>query len=195
MVGFATVSRVVFVQLRETTEADFVLDEQAHVLEGAEVFGVRNRQPEKMDVITRLPLKVNEQLQSISVVSDKLIADQGALTIADVSRNVPGTYTYATYGNTKESISSRGFRGIPVLKNGVRINSDFRGQGFITDMSGVESMQVMKGAAAVTQGVATDLGSPGGVVNIVTKTPKFVNSGLVRCAKRARQPTNRSHPL
>ena len=179
MVGFATVSRVVFVQPRETTEADFVLDEQALVLEGAEVFGVRNRQSEKMDVITRLPLKVNEQLQSISVVSDKLIADQGALTIADVSRNVPGTYTYATYGNTKESISSRGFRGIPVLKNGVRINSDFRGQGFITDMSGVESMQVMKGAAAVTQGVATDLGSPGGVVNIVTKTPKFVNSGLV----------------
>src|SRR5690606_18193467 len=32
-----------------------------------------------------------------------------------------------------------------------------------------------KGSAAVTQGVATDLGSPGGVINIVTKTPQFIN--------------------
>lgn len=179
MVGYATVTRSVEVRGRGVIVEDFVLQEQSTTLETAEVFGVRNRQPEKMDIITRLPLKVNEMLQSVSVISDRLITEQGALTIADASRNVPGTYTYATYGNTKESISSRGFRGIPVLKNGVRVNSDFRGQGFITDMNGVESIQVIKGANAVTQGVATDLGSPGGVVNIVTKTPKFVDQGNV----------------
>ena len=179
MVGYTPATAVATVPLRGSTVANFTLTAQHTVLEAAEVFGVRNRQPEKMEVMTRLPLKVNEQIQSISVVSDKLITEQGALTIADVSRNVPGTYTYASYGNTKESISSRGYRGIPVLKNGVRINSDFRGQGFITDMAGIESLQVMKGSSAVTQGVATDLGSPGGVVNLVTKTPKMVTSGMV----------------
>lgn len=94
-----------------------------------------------------------------------------------MAKNVPGVYNFATYGNRRESMSSRGFRGIPVLKNGVRVNSDFRGQGFITDMEGVESIQVMKGASSITQGVAGDIGGPGGIINIVTKTPKFHQGG------------------
>lgn len=61
-------------------------------------------------------------------------------------------------------MSSRGFRGIPILKNGVRVHSDFRGTGILTDMQGVDNIQVLKGSAAITQGVATDLGSPGGVL-------------------------------
>ncbi len=76
-------------------------------------------------------------------------------------------------------MSSRGFRGIPILKNGVRVHSDFRGQGILTDMQGVDNIQVLKGAASVTQGVATDLGSPGGIINIVTKTPKYEFGGNV----------------
>jgi len=66
-------------------------------------------------------------------------------------------------------MSSRGYRGIPILKNGIRTNSDFRGTGVLTDMQGIESIQVLKGAAAITQGVATDIGSPGGIINLVTK--------------------------
>lgn len=146
-------------------------------LSEVEVFGSRYKQPEKLDAITRLPLKPSDQIQSISIISDRLISAQGALSIGDATRNVPGVYMYSTYGNTRESISSRGFRGIPVLKNGVRVHSDFRGQGFLADMEGVESIQVLKGANAITQGVATDLGSPGGIVNIVTKTPKFTPGG------------------
>src|SRR5690606_22884728 len=65
----------------------------------------------------------------------------------------------------------------PILKNGVRVHSDFRGTGILTDMQGVDNIQVLKGAAAITQGVATDLGSPGGVINIVTKTPKYYHGG------------------
>jgi len=45
-----------------------------------EVFGERNKQPEKLDAITRLPLKPSEQIQSISVISSKLIEQQGALS-------------------------------------------------------------------------------------------------------------------
>ena len=148
-------------------------------LEQIEVFGTRYGHPDKIEALTRLPLETYEQIQSISVISEKVIEQQGALTILEATRNVPGVYTFATYGGRTESMSSRGFRGIPMLKNGVRVNSDFRGQGFLTDMQGVDNIQVLKGAAAITQGAATDLGSPGGVINIVTKTPKYAYGGQV----------------
>ncbi len=144
-----------------------------------EVFGRRNSHPDKIEALTRLPLEPYEQIQSISVISEKLIENQGALTISEATKNVPGVYTFATYGNKRESMSSRGFRGIPILKNGVRVHSDFRGVGVLTDMQGVDNIQVLKGASSITQGVATDLGSPGGVINIVTKTPKYRFGGQV----------------
>lgn len=175
--GAKTIKENITINSGETIEKKYFLQPNNNELYGVEVFGHKNKQPEKLDAITRLPLKPNEQIQSISIISDKLINEQGALSISDATRNAPGVYTYATYGNMRESISSRGFRGIPVLKNGVRVHSDFRGQGFITDLEGVESIQVLKGANAITMGAATDLGSPGGIVNIVTKTPRFENGG------------------
>ena len=177
LMGFATLEEEIKLLPGETLEKTYHLKAGQHYLESVEVFGVREAQPEKLDAITRLPLKPGDQIQSISVISEKLIEQQGALTIADATRNVPGVYIYATYGNMRESISSRGFRGIPVLKNGVRVHSDFRGQGFITEMEGVESIQVLKGANSITMGTAGDLGAPGGIVNIVTKTPKFHQGG------------------
>ncbi len=148
-------------------------------LEEVELFGSRHKRAEKLETLTRLPLAPNEQLQSISILSHKLIDQQNALTLRDVTKNVAGVYTFATYGNTKESMSLRGYRGIPLLKNGVRINSDFRGTGIITDMAGVDNIQVLKGVSAISQGLGGDLGSAGGVINVVTKTPKFYNGGEV----------------
>ncbi len=148
-------------------------------LSQVEVFGERNAQPDKLDAITRLPLKPADQIQSISVISHKVIRQQGNLTVRDAVQNVAGVYTFATYSDTKESLASRGFRGIPTLKNGVRVYEDGLGQGFITDMEGVESIQVLKGSNAITQGLSADIGNSGGVVNVVTKTPKFEQSGYV----------------
>src|SRR5690554_2895140 len=176
-IGYKKFKKEVNVNSTSTIYLEVQLEETSTEIERVEVFGERNKQPEKLAVLTRLPLKPSEQIQSISVISDQLIEKQGNLTISEATRNVPGVYTFATYGNARESMSARGFRGIPIVKNGVRINSDFRGTGVLTDMQGVESIQVLKGAAAITQGVATDLGSPGGIINIVTKTPKFYNGG------------------
>ncbi|QCR23801.1 TonB-dependent receptor [Pontibacter sp. SGAir0037] len=178
-IGFQSITRRVELRADEVLEISFNLPTRSNEMAEVEVFGAKDTQPEKLETITRLPLRPSDQIQSISIISDRLIQQQGALTISDATRNVPGVYTYATYGNQRESMSSRGFRGIPILKNGVRINSDFRGIGVLTDVAGVESMQVLKGAAAITQGVATDLGSPGGIINIVTKTPKFEQGGAV----------------
>lgn len=177
-VGYATATQTITLDGPELQRVDFNLQFNNN-LDEVEVFGNRNDRPDKIESITRLPLKPYEQIQSISVLSEKLIEDQGALTISEATKNVPGVYTFATYGNKRESMSSRGFRGIPILKNGVRVHSDFRGVGILTDMQGVDNIQVLKGTAAITQGVATDLGSPGGIINIVTKTPKYTSGGSV----------------
>ncbi|GHA66564.1 TonB-dependent receptor [Pontibacter akesuensis] len=179
MLGFNSMAEAVTLGKGETKTIRFNLPAKANQVTQIEVFGERDKQPEKLDAITRLPLKPSEQIQSISVISERLIEQQGALTVIEGVRNVPGVYTYATFGGVRESISSRGFRGIPTLKNGVRVMTDFRGGGFSTDMQGVESVQVLKGASAITMGASTDLGGPGGIVNIVTKTPNFENSGTV----------------
>lgn len=159
---------------RQTIRFDLKI---SNTLSEVEVFGERHKQPEKLEIITRMPLRPSEQIQTISVISEKVIAEQGALTLTDALRNVPGVTLFGSYGGVKESMSTRGFRGIPVLKNGVRMDSQFQTASGIVDMQGVESLQMIKGSAAVTQGVITDLGNAGGVINVVTKTPKFVNTG------------------
>ncbi len=148
-------------------------------IEEVELFGLKNRQPEGLEVITRLPLKTRDQIQSISVISHKVIEDLGGLTITDVAKNIPGVTQFGSYGGTRESMSIRGYRGVPVLKNGVMMDSDFRTGAMLTDMQGVESIQVIKGSAAVTQGIGDGLGAGGGVINVVTKRPQFINKGNV----------------
>ncbi|WP_261510948.1 TonB-dependent siderophore receptor [Chryseobacterium paludis] len=144
-------------------------------IEEVELFGERKKQPDGLEAITRLPLKTRDQIQSISVISYKVIEDLGGLTVTDVAKNIPGVTQFGSYGGTRESMSIRGYRGVPVLKNGVQMDSDFRTGAMLTDMQGVESIQVIKGSAAVTQGIGDGLGSAGGVINVVTKVPKFIN--------------------
>lgn len=178
-IGYHSQKRTVDLSKRSSENIVFSLLPNDQELDGVEVFGERYIQPEKLDAITRMPLRPSEQIQSISVISNKLIEEQGVLTITDAVRNVPGVTLFGSYGGVRESMSMRGYRGVPVLKNGVRIDSDFRTGSSLSEMQGVESIQVIKGSAAITQGIGNDLGSPGGVINVVTKTPKFKNEGEV----------------
>lgn len=148
-------------------------------IEKIELFGIPKKQPKKLEIITRLPLNPRDQIQSISVISEKAIQDMGALTITDAAKNIPGVVLFSSYGGNSESMSIRGFRGTPVLKNGVLMNSDFRNSGMLADMQGVESMQVLRGSAAITQGIGNALGAAGGVINIATKTPRFYDHGNI----------------
>lgn len=177
--GYITQTRAIDLTKKHPVTLDITLEPDAKQLSAVEVFGERYKQPEKLEAITRMPLRPSEQIQSISIISEKVIAEQGALTITEAMQNVPGVTLFGSYGGVKESMSSRGFRGVPVLKNGVRMDSQFQTASGITDMQGVESIQMIKGSAAITQGVITDLGNAGGVINVVTKTPKFVNAGEV----------------
>ncbi|MDX8570165.1 TonB-dependent siderophore receptor [Elizabethkingia sp. HX QKY] len=159
----------------QTKKTDTLSSNKHKEIEQVELFGERKKQPEGLEVITRLPLKTRDQIQSISVISYKAIETLGGLSLIDVAKNVPGVTLFSSYGGGSESMSIRGYRGVPVLKNGVLLDSDFRTAGMITDMQGVESIQVIKGSAAVTQGIGDGLGAAGGVINVVTKRPQFVN--------------------
>lgn len=177
--GYLSQKKLIEIHRGKLEALVFALEANTTALSEVEVFGNRHKEQEKLEYISRMPLRPSEQIQSISVISHKLITQQGSLNLADASKNVVGVSTFATYGGASESLSARGYRGIPTLKNGVRVHSDFRGQGFLTDMQGVESVQMIKGSAAITQGLASDLGSGGGVINIATKTPKFTREGEV----------------
>ncbi len=147
-----------------------------YTLDEVEVLGEQNKNPRGLEQITRFPVKIFDHIQTISVVSADIIESQGILTITDATKNVAGVTKFAGYGANKESMSIRGYRGTPVLKNGVRMDSDFRTASAISDMAGVESIQVIKGSAAITQGMGNDLGSAGGVINVISKTPLFKKS-------------------
>src|SRR5690606_41655324 len=67
-------------------------------IEEVELFGEKNKQPEGLEVITRLPLKTRDQIQSISVVSHKVIEDLGGLTVTDVAKNIPGVTQFGKIG-------------------------------------------------------------------------------------------------
>lgn len=178
MTGFKTTTITVSIADQEIYLPVF-LKLEGNVLDELEVFGQRNKKPNKLELLTRLPLKPSDNIQTVSVISSKVIEAQGALTITDAVRNVPGVIQFASYGGVSESMSTRGYRGVPVLKNGVRIDSDFRTAGGLTDMQGIESIQMIKGAASITQGASQDLGAAGGVINLVTKTPQFVHAASV----------------
>lgn len=177
--GYETFSTNVNIENNSTAELDIRMKPDEKMLAEVEVFGMRKKAPEKLDMLTRIPLRASEQVQSISVISHKMITEQGVQTLGDAVRNAPGLGTFGTFGGTTESLTARGFRGVPTLKNGVRVQSDFRGQGFLTDMQGVETIQILRGSAAISQGLGGDIGSAAGAINIATKTPHFQNTGRV----------------
>ena len=55
-------------------------------IEEVQLFGIPKKQPKGLEIITRMPLKPRDQIQSISVISSKVIEDLGGLTVTDVAK-------------------------------------------------------------------------------------------------------------
>jgi iron complex outermembrane receptor protein len=75
-------------------------------------------------------------------------------------------------GSTQEAFAARGysFSSGNMFKNGSRVNS-----GAMPEMSSLEKVEVLKGSAAILYGNV----APGGILNMVTKKPKFKFGGEV----------------
>lgn len=103
--------------------------------------------------------------QTVSVISQELIRDRGARTLADVLRNTPGISFEAGengFGTSSNNFTLRGFD----TSGSVFIDNARDSGSYARDVFNIESVEVVKGAAA-----DNGRGSAGGYVNINTKKP------------------------
>ena len=171
MVGLKTQSRELSVRKDAPAYLELVLAEDARQLSQVVVVAAKtiNRKPIAIGKVVIDPMDLP---QSTTVLGQTVIRDQQAQRLSDVIKNVNGVYLSTTRANTQEAFSARGysFGNTNLFKNGARINS-----GAMPEMSSLERVEVLKGSAAILYGQV----APGGVVNMVTKQPKFAFGGEV----------------
>lgn len=111
-------------------------------------------------------IKALDLPQSAVVISQQTLENQQVNSISDILKNTNGVYIKGTTGGYQEEIAARGYSlgSNNTFKNGVRYYS-----GMMTETSGIESMEVLKGSAAILFGNV----EAGGVINIITKKPRF----------------------
>lgn len=120
---------------------------------------------------SKTPTSLRQTPQSISIVSQQLMADQQMTDINDAMRATPGLSvqndTYRT-----SYILSRGFRlenfqldGAAPMAQGSSVGSFYSSN--IYDLAEFDHIEVLRGSAALFGGT----GDPGGIVNMVRKRP------------------------
>jgi catecholate siderophore receptor len=122
---------------------------------------------------TRTDTPLRDIPQFINTVPQELIRSQGATSLADALRNVPGISYAAAEGGTQANqvFYLRGFpAGGDLFLDNVRDLGEYN-----RDLFNVESVEVLKGPSALMYG----RGSTGGLVNQVSKTPGLLNRNEV----------------
>ena len=121
---------------------------------------------------TKSNLSIMETPQPIAIVTHEIIEQQQAKQLSDVLQNVNGLYITSSRGNSQDSFGGRGFAlgNDNIFKNGTRVNS-----GVFPEVSGLERVEVLKGANAMLYGNT----AAGGVINMITKKPRFNYGGMV----------------
>lgn len=117
-------------------------------------------------VATRVAVEALQTPYSVTTVSDRVITDTGAQSLADVMRYAAIVGGTDNFGNAGEFFSSRGFQlgaGSNYFRDGLRYRK--YGQVPLYDM---ERIEILRGPASILYGAL----EPGGVVNIVSRTPQ-----------------------
>lgn len=114
--------------------------------------------------LSRTPLTV------FSVPMD-ILTDQQVNNVEDALRNVAAVSKFKQGNGGEEKFSLRGFDvSANLYKDGARINNAFNATNIATtETANIERYEVLKGPAAILYGQ----GEPGGVINYVTKKPRF----------------------
>ncbi|MGE5522252.1 MAG: TonB-dependent receptor [Rhodospirillaceae bacterium] len=111
---------------------------------------------------TKIEAPLRDIPQTVDVVPKELIRDQGARSMQDVLRNVPGVGLSHGDGQ-RDQVTIRGFSAIAdQFVDGMRDDALY-----FRDLSNIERVEVIKGPAAVLYG----RGSSGGLINRITKKP------------------------
>ncbi|MEO6174052.1 MAG: TonB-dependent siderophore receptor [Flavobacterium circumlabens] len=148
---------------------DTVKNKKGEVLN--EVLITTNREPKPVTAV-RSGLKPMDNPQSLQVIGAEVIEQQQAIRLSEVIKNANGVYVSSARGGAQESFFSRGYdmSGNNMFKNGFRYNA-----GSIPEVSSLEKVEFLKGGSALLFGNV----APGGILNLVTKTPKFTRGGEV----------------
>jgi iron complex outermembrane receptor protein len=168
-IGLQTIEKAVVVANEQTSNLDFTLVENGNEL--AEIIVTGNRSiNERITMVGKLPIKPMDLPQAVVVIGEPVIKNQQAQRLSDVIKNVNGVYLGTARASTQESFYARGygFSSTNMFKNGSRVNS-----GSMPEVSSLESVEILKGGAAILYGNV----APGGVLNMVTKKPKFEFGG------------------
>ncbi|TWB42412.1 TonB-dependent receptor [Nitrospirillum pindoramense] len=111
---------------------------------------------------TRMDMALRDVPQTVNVVPLAVMRDQGALSLQDVMRNIPGI-GLSTGDGQRDQVSIRGFSAIAdQYVDGLRDDALY-----FRDLSNLQSVEVVKGPASVLYG----RGSSGGLINRITKKP------------------------
>lgn len=170
-IGLKPQQKMVNVMSGQVTIVKFTLAENTNGLNEVMVSETRsiNKKPLSLGKVSIPALDLP---QSVSVINAEIIAQQQAIRLSDVVKNINGVYLGTTRGSTQETFYARGysFSANNMFKNGSRVNS-----GAMPEMSSLEKVEVLKGSAAILYGSV----APGGILNMVTKKPKFEQGGEV----------------
>ena len=148
---------------------DTVKNKKGEILN--EVVVTKTKEPKPVTAV-RSGLKPMDNPQSIQVIGSEVIEQQQAIRLSEVLKNANGVYVGSARGGAQESFFSRGYdmSANNMFKNGFRYNA-----GSIPDVSGLDKVEFLKGGSALLFGNV----APGGIVNLVTKTPQFKTGGEI----------------
>jgi len=113
---------------------------------------------------------------NVQAITEKVLDDQQATTLAQALTNISGAYVAGGGGaidgtsNRSGGIFVRGFLTQDYYQDGFRINGAFSGIDFTgsRQFANIGSIDLLKGPAAILYG----LSEPGGIINITTKGPQ-----------------------
>jgi catecholate siderophore receptor len=117
--------------------------------------------------LSKFPVPLKDTPQSITIVPEKLVEEQGGTTLRDALRNVPGIAVAAGEGGGSQgdSFTLRGFN----ARNDMYIDGVRDAGSYFRDSFNFESVEVLKGPSSTFFG----RGSTGGIINQVSKVPRL----------------------
>ncbi|WP_332818810.1 TonB-dependent siderophore receptor [Sphingopyxis sp.] len=117
----------------------------------------------------KMPTEPLASSQSITVITEQLIEDQGARDAQDLYRNISGVSFFSYAG-----VTARGFRQQENFYDGLRGDPYI---GFaVPQLFNIERVEFLKGPAGMLYGQS----APGGLFNYVTKKPSQTFAGSVK---------------
>lgn len=134
--------------------------------------GTKLYKPENL-TSKKYTVPIRDVPQTVTVLPKEVIREQGATSLRDVLRNVPGISMQAGEGGggpSGDNLAIRGFAArSDIFIDGFR---DSAGGGYTRDPFNIEQVEVAKGPASANSG----RGSTGGSINIASKTAHLGNS-------------------